>query len=127
MPSDNKKTTPSDKPADVKEEVKDEAPVVAPETPVEEPEPETTPDDEPQTKEEFAQDAGVINTTDSEYADELPPVRTSGPLTDEHKTAIVDEFNGPNASVAAIAGRYDVTPEQVFAIVDEANKSRKKG
>lgn len=64
-----------------------------------------------------------IVTTENEYADEEEQdYQDRRELTAGDRAKIVKEFNGPEASVSAIAAHYDITPQEVFAIVDEHNK-----
>ena len=65
------------------------------------------------------QNGGVMNTTDTEYADddELPETPKRN-LSDKDRTAIKEAFNAPGAVVANIAKEYDIEPSEVFAIAE---------
>ena len=45
-------------------------------------------------------------------------------LDSNDRNNIVKEFNASGANVAEIADKYDVSPAEVFAIVDEYNEGR---
>lgn len=70
-------------------------------------------------------DQGHVNTTGNSPA-EVPgggQPRTRD-LTDADKDEIFSEFNAGGSSVQAVADKWEVTPEEVFAIVDSRNEGR---
>lgn len=75
----------------------------------------------PVEEEVTAPDVPEAEADEAENEDEESDQVRTRALTDKDRMNIYKEFNGPEANVAAIADRYEITPEEVTAIVDEQN------
>lgn len=75
----------------------------------------TTPDPVGKPEDDKAPE-GVMNTTDSEYDDELQPRRRE--LSEADRKEIKRLFNQGGAVIANIASKFDIEPSEVFAIAE---------
>lgn len=63
--------------------------------------------------------ASVMNTTETEYADDEDDLKPrTRELSDKDRAEIKAEFNKPGAVIANIAHKFEIEPSEVFAIAE---------